>query len=154
MIRLFAGTVGLASKHETGAFSIDAVLRELDRKVADRLRKIEPHAAVDSIYAYEDGALESFRAARDGGFKRIYDLPIAYWQTTRRLLLEEAERYPDWEPTLGRHHEIRRETGASRRNSSWLTCGLSKQICPESLPPEARAEKCLIAPFGSPDVDR
>src|SRR5437879_13558234 len=51
MIRLFAGTIGLASKHETSAFSIDAVLRELDRKVADRLRKIEPHAAVDSIYA-------------------------------------------------------------------------------------------------------
>jgi len=155
MIRLFAGTIGLASKHETSAFGIDAVLRELDRKVADRLRKIEPHAAVDSIYAYEDGALESFRAARDGGFKRIYDLPIAYWQTSRRLLLEEAERYPDWEPTLG----------ATRDSDEKLSCKTQELqlanlvVCPsrfvlESLPPKACAQKqCLIVPFGSPDVD-
>jgi len=130
MIRLFAGTIGLASK-------------------------IEPHAAVDSIYAYEDGALESFRAARDGGFKRIYDLPIAYWQISRRLLLEEAERYPDWEPTLGATRDS--DEKLSRKTQELQLANLV--VCPsrfvlESLPPEACAQKqCLIAPFGSPDVD-
>jgi hypothetical protein len=34
MIRLFAGTIGITSRHETGSFSVDAVLRELDQKVA------------------------------------------------------------------------------------------------------------------------
>jgi glycosyltransferase involved in cell wall biosynthesis len=162
MIRLFAGTIGLASKHETGAFSIDAVLRELDQKVADLLRsppRVRPVAdkidEVDSIYAYEDGALESFRAARDRGFKRIYDLPIAYWQTSRRLLLEEAERYPDWEPTLGATRDS--EEKLSRKTQELQLANLV--VCPsrfvlESLPPEACAQKqCLIAPFGSPDVD-
>src|SRR5947209_2209403 len=81
MVRLFGGTIGVRSKHETGWFSADAVLRKLDRKVGERLRKIDPpspglrRAGIDSVYAYEDGALESFRAARERGFKRIYDLP-------------------------------------------------------------------------------
>jgi len=155
MIRLFAGTVGLTSKHETGAFSIDAVIRELDRKVAERLRKIESPEMLDSVYAYEDGALETFRAARDRGFKRIYDLPIAYWQTSRRLLGEEAERYPDWEPTLGATRDS--DEKLSRKTQELELAQLV--VCPskfvlESLPPEARAQKqCLIAPFGSPDVD-
>lgn len=155
MIRLFAGTVGLTSKHETGAFSIDAVIRELDRKVAERLRKIEPPETLDSVYAYEDGALETFRAARDRGFKRIYDLPIAYWQTSRRLLREEAERYLDWEPTLGATRDS--DEKVSRKTQELELAQLV--VCPskfvlESLPPEARAQKqCLMAPFGSPDVD-
>jgi glycosyltransferase involved in cell wall biosynthesis len=152
MIRLFAGTIGLTSKHETGAFSIDAVIRKLDRKVAARLRKIDN---CDSVYAYEDGALETFRAARDRGFKRIYDLPIAYWQTSRRLLREEAERYPDWEPTLGATRDS--DEKLSRKTQELELAQLV--VCPskfvlESLPPETRAQKqCLIAPFGSPDVD-
>jgi len=136
----------------TGAFSVDAILRDLDRKVADRLRKID---SVDSIFAYEDAALESFRAARDRGLKRIYDLPIAYWQTSQRLLREEAQRYPDWEPTLVGTRDS--EEKLSRKTEELHLAQLV--ICPsnfvlESLPAEARAQKqCLIAPFGSPDVD-
>ncbi|HEV3244165.1 MAG TPA: glycosyltransferase family 4 protein [Chthoniobacterales bacterium] len=155
MIRLFAGAVGITSKHETGAFSIDAVIRELDRKVAERLREIGPPEVLDSVYAYEDGALKTFRAARDRGFKRIYDLPIAYWQTSRPLLREEAERYPDWEPTLGATRDS--DEKLSRKTQELELAQLV--VCPskfvlESLPPEVRAQKqCLIAPFGSPDVD-
>jgi glycosyltransferase involved in cell wall biosynthesis len=152
MIRLVAGAIGIASKHETGAFSIDAVLGELDRKVAQRLSKIDN---VDSVYAYEDGALESFRAARERGFKCVYDLPIAYWQTSQRLLREEAERYPDWEPTLGATRDS--DEKLSRKSKELELADLV--VCPsnfvlESLPADARAQKkCLVAPFGSPDVD-
>jgi glycosyltransferase involved in cell wall biosynthesis len=152
MVRLFAGATGVTSRHETGWFSADAVLRELDRKVADRLRKIDK---CDSVYAYEDGALETFGAARERGFRRIYDLPIAYWETSRRLLREEAERYPDWEPTLGGTRDS--DEKLSRKTQELELAELV--VCPsrfvlESLPPEACAQKqCLIVPFGSPDVD-
>src|SRR5947209_20608684 len=37
-VRLLAGAIGIPSKHETGAFSVDAVLRELDRIVSERLQ--------------------------------------------------------------------------------------------------------------------
>ena len=96
-IRLFAGAIGVTPKHETGAFSIDAVLRALDRKVAGRLRKIDN---CDAIYAYEDSALQSFRAAGDLGLKRIYDLPIGYWRVGQRIFAEEKEREPEWASTL------------------------------------------------------
>jgi glycosyltransferase involved in cell wall biosynthesis len=162
MVRLLEGAIGVRSKHETGWFSADAVLGDLDRKVADRLRKIDPPSQgyggasnLRAVYAYEDGALETFRAARERGFKRIYDLPIAYWKTSRRLLREEAERYPDWEPTLGGTRDS--DEKLSRKTQELELAELV--VCPsrfvlESLPPEACAQKqCLIAPFGSPDVD-
>ena len=160
-VRLLAGAIGIPSKHETGAFSVDAVLRDLDRRVSERLRKIDPpspglrRAGVDSVYAYEDGALETFRRARERGFKRVYDLPIAYWQTSQRLLHEEAERYPDWESTLGATRDS--EEKLSRKTEELELAQLV--VCPsnfvlESLPAKARAQKpCIVAPFGSPDVD-
>jgi alpha-maltose-1-phosphate synthase len=95
--RLLAGAAGVVSQHATGLFGVDAVFRELDRRVAKQLRKIDNCRAV---YAYEDGALESFRAAHDGGLKRIYDLPIGYWRVGQRILAEEREREPEWAPTL------------------------------------------------------
>jgi starch synthase len=96
-IRLLAGAAGISLRHETGAFSIDSVFRELDKKVAQRLSKIDNFRAV---YAYEDGARESFRAARNLDLQRIYDLPIGYWKVGQRIFSEEVEREPEWAPTL------------------------------------------------------
>lgn len=96
-IRLFAGAAGLPSRHETGTFSIDTVFRLLDKKVAARLDKIHN---VRAIYAYEDGALESFRVAANRGLQRMYDLPIGYWRVGQRIFAEEKEREPEWAPTL------------------------------------------------------
>ena len=81
-----------ATAHERGWASVDAVYRDLDRAVARRLRRAPPAA----LYAYEDGALESFRAAADAGVRRIYELPIGHWRAFRRLMAEEREREPQW----------------------------------------------------------
>lgn len=96
-LRLFAGIAGFSSRHETGALSIDAVFRELDAKVAQRLREIKN---IRAVYAYEDGALQSFRAAEERNFQRIYDLPIGYWKVGQRIFSEEAQREPQWASTL------------------------------------------------------
>ena len=96
-VRLLAGAAGVSSAHETGAFSIDAVFRGLDRKVAERLRKVNK---LKAVYAYEDGALESFRAARDLNLNRLYDLPIGYWRVGQRIFAEEVQREPEWASTL------------------------------------------------------
>ena len=152
MVRLFGGAIGVRSKHETGWFSADAILWELDRKVADRLRNIDN---CDAVYAYEDAAFESFEAARDRGFRRVYDLPIAYWETSQSLLREEAERYPDWEPTLGGTRDSDEKLSRKTRelNLAQLVICPSRFVL-ESLPAAARAQKeCIVAPFGSPIVD-
>lgn len=90
--------VGALTLHETGWASVDGVYRDLDRAVARRLRSRDCMAT--AVYAYEDGAHDTFLAARDTGRLRIYDLPIAHWRTLRRLLEEEAERVPEWAPTM------------------------------------------------------
>lgn len=96
--RLACGRLGLGrlARHEHGCLSVDAVYRSLDRRVARRLRGGD----FDGVYAYEDGAFESFCAARRRGLATLYDLPIGYWRAARELLLEEARLRPEWASTL------------------------------------------------------
>lgn len=86
-------------RHERGWASVDAVHRALDGKVANRLKSAASRTP-SAVYCYEDCAHATFAAAQTLGLARLYDLPIAYWRTSRGLLLEEAERWPDWAPTL------------------------------------------------------
>jgi glycosyltransferase involved in cell wall biosynthesis len=78
----------------SGLASSDAVAIEFDRQVAKSL------TSCSAIYCYEDSAFETFQAAERLGLRRFYELPILYWETVHRLLRTEAERYPNWEPTL------------------------------------------------------
>ncbi|MEO7216461.1 glycosyltransferase family 4 protein [Mucilaginibacter sp.] len=89
-----------AVKHETGWASVDAVYRGLDSEVAKRVLRLAKGNKPDAVYAYEDGALQSFRQAKQQGIKCIYDLPIGYWRAARVMLGAERERWPDWAPTL------------------------------------------------------
>jgi len=75
-------------------------LREASRLFAGAIGVTPKHDNCDAIYAYEDGALQSFRAAGDIGLKRIYDLPIGYWRVGQRIFAEEKEREPEWASTL------------------------------------------------------
>lgn len=87
------------TRHETGPFSVDAVYRDLDKKVASSLKQAYTKGTT-AVYAYLDGALFSFRAAKSLGLECLYDLPIGYWRTARRLLQIEKERWPDWASTM------------------------------------------------------
>lgn len=84
-------------RHEVGRFSVDAVYRSLDLRVAARLRE-SPH--IRGLYGYEDGALASFREARRRGIRTIYELPIGYWRCYRELMEEEESLQPEWAVTL------------------------------------------------------
>ena len=156
-VRLFALTSGLRSliRHETGWASIDQVWRSIDRKAATCLRKKGYGADVRAVYAYEDCAVDVFEAARDLGLRRIYDLPIAFWETSRQLLSEEAERYPAWEPTLGATRDSAEKLARKTREFELAEL----VICPsefvrESLPSHDRHNvETLVAPFGSPVVE-
>ena len=97
--RMLASQLGLSGwiAHETGAFSIDAVYRGLDRAVA---RRVERAAGLEAVYAYEDGAARTFAAAKARGLCRIYDLPIGYWRVAHEIYAEEKLREPQWAMTL------------------------------------------------------
>jgi glycosyltransferase involved in cell wall biosynthesis len=100
--RMILPRLGLknAVKHETGWASVDAVYRGLDGTVAKRVARLAKNNKPDAVYAYEDGALQSFKQAKQAGIKCIYDLPIGYWRAARVMLGAERERWPDWATTL------------------------------------------------------
>lgn len=101
LIRLLSAKVGFKKliKHETGSFSVDAVFHNLDNRLARSLGRAVK-TGVGAVYAYEDGAAYSFRAAKPLGVQCLYDLPIGYWRSARMLLETERERWPEWTPTL------------------------------------------------------
>src|SRR5688572_24728068 len=99
--RLLALKTGANSvtAHEKGMFCIDMVYRHLDRSVAHALKHSNFNGA-DTAYAYEDGALETFRKAKQLGMRCVYDLPIGYWRTGMEIFTAEKQRMPEWAPTL------------------------------------------------------
>ncbi len=149
MVRLTAAAIGwkYLIRHEVGWASIDHVYRTLDQFVANKLG--EPH--VRAVYAYEDGALQTFRKAKERGIRCIYELPIAYWETVRRLLKEEAERLPEWSSTLSEKQD---SVAKFERKAEELALA-DLVICPshfvmESLP--VLGKRMAVIPFGSPPI--
>ena len=156
-VRLIAGPLGLRrlTEHGTGWASMDQVWQSLDRHTARLLRRGKYGPDVRAVYGYEDCAESLFQVARERGLKCVYELPIAYWETAQRLLREEAERYPDWEPTLGGTRDSNEKLARKTRELELAEL----VICPgdfvlESLPSTARAQKrCVVAPFGTPAIE-
>lgn len=152
-LRIGGGKLGWTglTRHERGWASVDSVYGGLDRRVARALVAERPAW----VYCYEDAARESFRAAARLGIGRAYDLPIAYWKVMHRILDEEAERLPAWEPTLVATRDS--EEKLARKDEELDLAEVV--VCPSefvlnSLPAEVRDSKCcVLAPFGSPTVE-
>ena len=100
--RFILPKVGLSNavKHEVGFASVDKVYGDMDRAAGTYLSKLNKKQKVDAVYAYEDGALDTFLSAKKMGISCIYDLPIGYWRSARILLKTEQERWPEWSATL------------------------------------------------------
>jgi len=133
-----------------GFCGIDAIYSSLDHAVSRRVGSGNFRA----VYCYEDGALETFRAAKACGLKCIYDLPIAYWRAARRLLTEEAERLPEWACTLD---GLRDQKEKLQRKDEELfladTVVVPSSFVRDSLPQDVLEQKHIeVVPFGSPEI--
>ena len=130
---------------------VDHSYQALDDKVSNKLAS---HTS-QVLHSYEDGCSFSFVRAKELGVQCSYELPIAHWATVRRLLAEEAERYPEWEPTLESTREpeeklFRKEE--ELRLADRITC--PSQFVLDSIPLEIRQKTpCQISPFGSPQCE-
>jgi len=144
VLRLAASRLGVRSviRHENGVACVDAVYQSLDRAVSRNLK------GATAVYAYEDGALATFLAAQMQGLHRIYELPIAYWQTVQRLLNEEAERLPEWVESLGAPQDS--EAKLERKTRELAAAGLV--VCPSKFVQDTLpiGTHSIVAAFGSP----
>lgn len=141
--------VGVLSRHETGPCSVDGVYRSLDRRVAQRLRT----GSFSGVYAYEDGAELSFRAARALGRKAIYDQPIGYWRAARALLEEEAHLQPEWAITLSGNRDSTRKN--ARKDAELELADLvvvASSFTRQTLAASGRRHNVAVIPYGAPTV--
>ena len=99
------GTAGAAqigweqlTRDEGALFSVDAVYRSLDRRVA---QEVATGLTIKAIYAYDDGALDTFRAAKKRGIKCIFEHPTIYWRMVRQIQREEASSIRSGHQHLG-----------------------------------------------------
>lgn len=77
---------------EERPFSMIGMYRHFDAAVARRIATLQP----DVVYAYEGGALGTFREAKKHGAITIHEQPSSYWHWARRLMAEEAGRNPQF----------------------------------------------------------
>lgn len=157
MTRLLADWLQLSTVTAPGSgkASPQAVLDEFEEYLAGELRKNRDYRLkVRAVHAYEDHALKLFQTAREVRMKCSYELALPYWQTSRQLLREEAERCPDWAETM---KETQLSPAQQERKTQEVALA-DLVFCPSqfvlrSLPAEAQ-KKAVVAEFGSPEFSQ
>lgn len=140
--------------HEKGFFSIDKVYENHDRWVASKLKK-EKLKGLKSIYAYEDGALESFIKAKNLGINCLYELPIGYWRSAQGFYQKEMKMNPEWSTTLtllkDSDRKLRRKDNElALSDTIFVASSFTRDTLreyPGKLPP------IKVIPYGFPEVN-
>jgi glycosyltransferase involved in cell wall biosynthesis len=135
-------------KQEEGVFSVDAIYRDLDNHVS---KMINGQAGV---YAYEDGALQSFEVAKSKGIICLYDLPIGYWRSMRQLLEVEKNNRPDWAVTLTGFNDSlvklqRKDSELALADHIFVASSFTKKTL-EQYP--GKLSTIQVVPYGFPPV--
>lgn len=153
--RLLAAKARLKNltKHESGLFCIDSVYQEFDKHVASTLQA-KKNPSQKAIYAYEDGAEFSFHKAKNLGLECLYDLPIGYWRTAKRLMDKEAQKWPEWSATLtGLHNSEGKLARKDRELSLADRIFVASQFTADSLKDyPGKLAPVEVIPYGFPEV--
>ncbi len=134
--------------HEKGVFCVDNVYRDLDSHVSKNLQDNS------AIYAYEDGALESFTKAKSQAMLCLYDLPTGYWRANGEFLETERAKRPEWAHTLKCFHDsatklARKDKEIELADAIFVASKFTKntlELYPGALPP------IYLVPYGFPEV--
>lgn len=154
LMRQFAQRFRWYTLTKDGApFSIHNVYKKFSRYVSSHLRDREE---IDLVHAYEDGALEIFRAARKEGIFCLYELPIAYWRYKYDLLSEEKALQPEWASTLSSLHvpewlQARKDEELELADAVVVPSSFVRDSVVRYFP--QYASKIRVCAYGAPQVD-
>ncbi|SHM42511.1 glycosyltransferase family 4 protein [Flavobacterium saccharophilum] len=153
--RLLTSKLNLDSliAHERGIFCIDKVYDKHDKWVSNNLDKAKKKG-LSGVYAYEDGALSTFKKAKQLGLCCIYDLPIGYWKSARLLMQKEFDVNPDWSGTLtgfndsvGKLHKKDQELALA--DVLFVASSFTKETLKEYT---GNLPEIKVIPYGFPEV--
>ncbi|MDJ1185071.1 glycosyltransferase family 4 protein [Roseofilum casamattae] len=125
----------------------DFIYSSIDRQVA------RSHLnGLDAVYAYEDGAATTFTEAKKRGILCLYDLPIMFYQMSREIQAEEAERFPELAPALQAAKEPewklrRKEQEIELADRIFVASSITRQSL---LNFNVNPEKISVIPYGAP----
>jgi glycosyltransferase involved in cell wall biosynthesis len=107
---------------------------------------------ITGVYAYEDGALSLFTAAKERGLKCFYDLPIVYYRYSQTIQQTEAENHPELAAAL---LSLREPVAKLERKDRELTLAdrviVPSQIVKQSLQnAPVERDRIEVIPFGAP----
>ncbi len=131
------------------AFSVIGMYRNFDAMVARRLGEIGANA----VYAYEGGALQTFRQAKRRGIRTLYDLTSGYWYWERDLLREEQARSPHMAsvlPKLSDSVEHMREKDEEIALADLIV--VASDHVRRTLVGVVPEDKILVVPYGAPPI--
>ncbi len=155
--RLLAAKLQMESlvKHEKGFFCTDKVYEAHDKWVASNLAKAK-NEGILGVYAYEDGALETFTNAREIGIKCLYDLPIGYWKSARLLMQNEFDLNPTWASTLTGFNDSQAKLKKKDRELAladviFVASTFTKKTLEEY---SGKLSEVKVIPYGFPEVSQ
>jgi glycosyltransferase involved in cell wall biosynthesis len=103
-----------------------------------------------AIYAYEDGALWTFRRAARKGLERVWDLPLPHYATIEKVWADERARWPgavDTAPHIEPHWKrARKDKELALATKVSVASAFTKQ----SLEGENLRVPVVVAPYGFP----
>jgi glycosyltransferase involved in cell wall biosynthesis len=107
---------------------------------------------LDAVYAYEDGAVATFNAAKQQGILCLYELPILFHRMSREIQSQEAECFPDLASALQLIHEPawrieRKEQEVQIADHIFVASSITKKSL---LDAGVTSEKVSVIPYGAP----
>ena len=126
---------------------IDWVCASLDSQVAQK------HLGnINAVYAYEDGAANTFTAAKKQGILCFYELPILFHLASNKIQAQEAELFPDLAGALQAidepvHKIERKQQEIQLADRIFVPSSVVKDSL---LSAGVAAEKIAVIPYGAP----
>jgi glycosyltransferase involved in cell wall biosynthesis len=106
---------------------------------------------LDAIYAYEDGALLTFRrAARRPSIVRIWDLPLPHHATLARIWREQHQRWPG---AMGSAPHVEPEWKRRRKDQELALAdvvSVASRFAKRSVEELGVERRVVVAPYGFP----
>lgn len=126
---------------------VDWVYVSLDCQVAKHHLQ-----GLDAIYSYEDLAATTFEVAKEQGIVCLYDLPIPFYRTTRHIMSQEAELFPELAPAIESIREPawkieRKEREVQLADHIFVASSFTKKSLLEI---GVEPEKVSVIPYGAP----